>query len=112
LRQGGSLPNELSSFVGGQERIAEVATRLGTARLVTLTGVGGIGKTRWRCERALRATSTRSARVTLSSTVDADRIGGLIAVALSVPRYSGRASKRSFRVLAITHRCLCDNAST
>src|SRR3954469_15191719 len=42
----GSLPLELSSFVGRGPEVDEVKRRLAAARLVTLTGVGGAGKTR------------------------------------------------------------------
>jgi predicted ATPase/class 3 adenylate cyclase/DNA-binding CsgD family transcriptional regulator len=41
-----NLPTQLSSFVGRAEEIAEVATLLADARLVTLSGAGGCGKTR------------------------------------------------------------------
>src|SRR5207237_977677 len=41
-----NLPNQLSSFVGRHEALAELHDFLATARLLTLTGPGGIGKTR------------------------------------------------------------------
>ncbi|HEY3059118.1 MAG TPA: tetratricopeptide repeat protein [Chloroflexota bacterium] len=41
-----NLPNELSSFVGRQDEMARLTSLLTTARLVTLAGPGGIGKTR------------------------------------------------------------------
>ena len=41
-----SLPTELTSFVGRRGEVAEVKRLLAHSRLVTLTGVGGIGKTR------------------------------------------------------------------
>jgi predicted ATPase/class 3 adenylate cyclase len=41
-----NLPAELTAFVGRDEEQAEVARLLETARLVTITGPGGIGKTR------------------------------------------------------------------
>ncbi|WP_213573427.1 LuxR C-terminal-related transcriptional regulator [Rhodococcus sp. USK13] len=40
------VPAELTSFVGRRTEAAEVRTLLSTARLVTLAGVGGVGKTR------------------------------------------------------------------
>src|SRR6478736_4468483 len=41
-----NLPLQLSSFIGREREIAEVRGLLATARLVTLTGAGGCGKTR------------------------------------------------------------------
>jgi non-specific serine/threonine protein kinase len=41
-----SLPAELSSFVGRQRELAEIRRELGQARLLTLTGLGGVGKSR------------------------------------------------------------------
>ena len=42
----GNLPAELTSFVGRCGELAEVRRLLAGSRLVTLTGVGGVGKTR------------------------------------------------------------------
>ncbi len=42
----GNLPTQLTSFVGRQEELETVASMVRDARLVTLTGVGGVGKTR------------------------------------------------------------------
>src|SRR6188472_1519117 len=42
----GNLPTELTSFVGRRGEVAEVRRLLSGSRLVTLTGVGGVGKTR------------------------------------------------------------------
>jgi non-specific serine/threonine protein kinase len=53
-----SLPAELSSFVGRNKELAEVRRALTQARLVTLTGFGGVGKSRM----ALR-TARQSERV-------------------------------------------------
>ena len=41
-----NLPVQLTSFIGRQEEIDEVASMLPTARLITLAGAGGSGKTR------------------------------------------------------------------
>jgi predicted ATPase/class 3 adenylate cyclase len=49
-----SLPAAPTSFVGRQREIGEVADLLRTARLVTLTGPGGTGKTRLATETARR----------------------------------------------------------
>jgi predicted ATPase/DNA-binding CsgD family transcriptional regulator len=43
---GGNLPAELTSFVGRRRELREAKRRLSAARLLTLTGTGGVGKTR------------------------------------------------------------------
>ena len=43
---GGKLPLETTSFVGRERELGEVEGLLGRTRLLTLTGVGGSGKTR------------------------------------------------------------------
>ncbi len=42
----GNLPAQVSSFIGRKNDAARVATALETSRVVTITGVGGVGKTR------------------------------------------------------------------
>ncbi|MFI6624315.1 ATP-binding protein [Streptomyces sp. NPDC050528] len=42
----GGLPAALTSFVGRRSEVAELRRLLSAGRLVTLTGVGGVGKTR------------------------------------------------------------------
>jgi non-specific serine/threonine protein kinase len=42
----GNIPLELTSFVGRHRELSEVKKALSAARLVTLTGMGGVGKTR------------------------------------------------------------------
>ncbi|MCP2196448.1 putative ATPase [Lentzea flava] len=48
------LPVRLTSFVGRDEELVQIADRLGQARLVTLVGPGGAGKTRLATEVAVR----------------------------------------------------------
>jgi predicted ATPase/DNA-binding CsgD family transcriptional regulator len=43
---GGNVPVELTGFVGRRHELGEVGRLLDSSRLVTLTGVGGVGKTR------------------------------------------------------------------
>src|SRR5215471_4632744 len=45
-RGAGNLPTELTSFVGRRDEVGEVKRLLAGSHLVTLTGVGGVGKTR------------------------------------------------------------------
>jgi non-specific serine/threonine protein kinase len=42
----GNLPVEVTSFVGRRHELVEVKRLLSESRLVTLTGPGGVGKTR------------------------------------------------------------------
>ncbi|MFD4181724.1 ATP-binding protein [Rhodococcus sp. NPDC058514] len=42
----GNLPLELTSFVGRRREVTEARRLLSVSRLVTLTGIGGVGKTR------------------------------------------------------------------
>ncbi|MEU6139820.1 AAA family ATPase [Streptomyces sp. NPDC047081] len=42
----GNLPAEANSFIGRRAELTEIAGLLGTERLVTLTGPGGVGKSR------------------------------------------------------------------
>ena len=42
----GNLPAELTSFVGRRDEVGDVRRLLAESRLVTLTGIGGVGKTR------------------------------------------------------------------
>ncbi|RYE43536.1 MAG: tetratricopeptide repeat protein [Hyphomicrobiales bacterium] len=42
----GNLPLELTSFIGRRRDLSEVKKVLSNSRLVTLTGIGGVGKTR------------------------------------------------------------------
>jgi len=50
----GYLPRPLTSFIGRERELADVQRLIGRARLVTLTGAGGCGKTRLALEAARR----------------------------------------------------------
>ena len=43
---GNNLPNQLTSLIGRETEVAEIKAELSNYRLVTLTGAGGVGKTR------------------------------------------------------------------
>ncbi len=45
-RRSGNLPAEATSFIGRRRELAEVRKKLSAARLVSLVGPGGVGKTR------------------------------------------------------------------
>jgi len=50
----GNLPRAVTSFIGRESEVAEVEAAVRSHRLVTLTGVGGVGKTRLALEVAAR----------------------------------------------------------
>lgn len=88
-----NLPASTSSFVGRDHELADVASALDLARVVTLTGVGGVGKTRLALEAAARALpSYRDGvwMVDLAPTVDAAIIVEVVATALGVTQRPGQ----------------------
>ncbi|WP_306320628.1 MULTISPECIES: AAA family ATPase [unclassified Streptomyces] len=50
--QPGNLPHELNRFVGRAAELTDLATALEAGRLVTVTGVGGVGKSRFAARAA------------------------------------------------------------
>ncbi|WP_234995861.1 BTAD domain-containing putative transcriptional regulator [Streptoalloteichus hindustanus] len=61
----GRLPSWLTSFVGRADELKSLAELLATARLVTLVGPGGVGKTRLAVEAASRHRAHRGGRLWL-----------------------------------------------
>jgi len=83
----GNLPNRLTSLVGRADDLAELAGLLDDARLITLTGPGGIGKTSLAVELArLRGESMPDGTwfVALDSVADPDEVGPVIARTLGL----------------------------
>jgi predicted ATPase/class 3 adenylate cyclase len=88
-----NLPAELTSFVGRDAEIASVERLLEGARLVTLTGAGGSGKTRLAIRVASRLLGSFSGGVCfvdLSSITDAELVASSVAKALDVPEDGSR----------------------
>jgi predicted ATPase/class 3 adenylate cyclase/Tfp pilus assembly protein PilF len=52
---GNNLPQQLAPLIGREREVAELLLRLSQTRLLTLTGIGGIGKTRLSTELAAAA---------------------------------------------------------
>ena len=82
-----NLPADVSSFVGREREIIELAGLLGTHRLVTLAGPGGVRKTRL----ALRLAGDLSNDyadgvflVELAALVDSDDVPEIVATALDI----------------------------
>ena len=93
-RQQPQLPVETTGFVGREAELARLTGLLGHARLVTVTGPGGVGKTRL----ALRAAAAvapgfadGACLVELSALSDPDALVDVVARALGLPGPSGGA---------------------
>jgi transcriptional regulator with XRE-family HTH domain len=86
-----SLPAPLTSFVGRQADLTELSRELGRSRLVTLTGAGGIGKTRLALElvRGL-STETPIGWVDMAPLGDPSLLPHLIASSLGILEQYGR----------------------
>jgi predicted ATPase/DNA-binding SARP family transcriptional activator len=88
-----NLPVPLTSFVGREVEMAEIAHLLRTSRLLTLTGPGGCGKTRLALEAATNLLSEYPDGVwwvELAALSDAALVPQAIATALGVREQSGR----------------------
>src|SRR5438094_7004623 len=81
------LPTELTSFVGRRRELAGVRQLLSSARLVTLTGVGGVGKTRLALQVARnlqRASPAGVCLVDLAGLTDETPLADTVAAALGL----------------------------
>ncbi|HLZ26640.1 MAG TPA: tetratricopeptide repeat protein, partial [Chloroflexota bacterium] len=88
-----NLPNQLSSFVGRERAVAELDGLLATARLLTLTGPGGIGKTRLALRVALDLLADYPDGVwlvRLDALADSALVAGAVANVLRVREQPGR----------------------
>jgi predicted ATPase/DNA-binding SARP family transcriptional activator len=81
------LPTRLTTFIGRDDELKLLAELLGGARLVTLAGPGGAGKTRLATEAASRHPAHQQGRVwfaALAGVRDPDDVAGALLVALEV----------------------------
>ncbi|GAA4436294.1 hypothetical protein GCM10023148_42900 [Actinokineospora soli] len=89
------VAGELTSFVGRQDEVAEVRRLLGEARLVTLTGPGGVGKTRLAlqvAQRSVRAFADGAVFVELAELRDGDLLPNHVAERIGLHDQSGRGA--------------------
>ncbi|MBW3663126.1 MAG: winged helix-turn-helix domain-containing protein [Actinobacteria bacterium] len=110
-----NLPTALTPFVGRQLELVDLAERLASARLVTLTGPGGCGKTRLATEAAARMASAWREGVwfvDLAPVATGDRVVEAVARALGVRGESGEplterlvSYLRMRRVLLVVDNC-------
>jgi len=114
-RRADNLPIPLTAFIGREHEIAEVRRLLGTARLLTLTGTPGVGKTRLALEVAAgldEAFPDGVWLVELAPLADPDLVPQAVATVLGVREQPGRDVEealadalRSRRALLLIDNC-------
>ncbi|WP_037176605.1 ATP-binding protein [Rhodococcus sp. UNC363MFTsu5.1] len=93
----GNLRVELTSFIGRRHEIAEARRLLSASRLVTLAGVGGVGKTRLALRVAAdsrRAFADGVWWIELGELHDSALLAETVAAALGLPDQPGRSVSR------------------
>jgi predicted ATPase len=104
-----NLPAQSTAFIGRHEEMAEVEKALGEARMVTLTGVGGVGKTRLALQTAaevLPQYGDGAWVVDLAGVADADGIEEAAAAALGIAPQPGRSVRDSVLTFLSNKRLL------
>lgn len=95
-----NLPSELNGFVGRERELAALDGLLGEARLITVVGVGGVGKSRL----ALRAAAVAAAQerycdgvwlADLSTVTDPDLLDHAVVEALGLTDHTTRPPRRT-----------------
>jgi predicted ATPase/class 3 adenylate cyclase len=96
----GNLPDPPTSFVGREHELDELTALAGRARLVTLTGPGGTGKTRLSIEAARRLSGgfpDGAWFVPLEQIRDPAMVLPEVATALGIPEQPGRTREADLR---------------
>ncbi|WP_342744661.1 ATP-binding protein [Mycolicibacterium vulneris] len=94
----GNLRLATSSFIGRESELDEVRTAVKAHRLVTLTGVGGVGKTRLALEVARRLVDEFPDGVwvfELAAVTDPAAVPGAVAAAMGVAQQPGKTVSES-----------------
>jgi len=114
MRTLATVPESLSRFIGRDDAVAAVERLLGSARLLTLTGAGGSGKTRLASHVAHRAAGAYPDGVTwveLASVREAERLPETVLAAIGAEQGSRPALAvlldvlRDRRVLLVLDNC-------
>ncbi|MBK3645066.1 LuxR C-terminal-related transcriptional regulator [Streptomyces sp. MBT33] len=105
----GNLPEAFTTFVGRRHDIAEIRRVLGSARLLTLTGTGGVGKTRLALEvaaTARKAFPDGTWLVDLAPVGDASAVATTAAAAVGIVDLGGRPALDRLAVRLAERRAL------
>ena len=88
-----NLPVQLTRLIGRERELGSLAEALGRHRLVTLTGIGGVGKTRIALQAAAEAVDRHPDGVWLVEldSVSSERVAAAAATALGLREEPGRA---------------------
>ena len=111
----GNLPSQSTSFLGRGKDIADITAMLDRARLVTLTGIGGVGKTRLSLQVAaevLPRFQDGAWQVQLASVLDPAATGHAVAAVFGVTQQQGQTIEKSIveslgrrRLLLVLDNC-------
>jgi predicted ATPase/class 3 adenylate cyclase len=105
----GNLPAQVSSFIGREPDIARVVAALGESRIATITGVGGVGKTRLAIQVAadlLPRYRDGAWLVELAPIRDATGVGEAVAAAFHLARAGGQSREDSLIELLASKQLL------
>ncbi|WP_406370323.1 regulator [Streptomyces sp. NBC_00647] len=91
----GNLPLELDAFVGRSTELARLAEVLKTVRLVTVTGMGGVGKSRFAAHAAARTDGRDGVwRVDLSAVHDQELVEYAVVEALGLTDHTAKSPRQ------------------
>ena len=105
----GNLPLQVSSFVGREREIERTIGALGEARVVTLTGVGGVGKTRLALQVAaelLPRFRDGAWLIELASVRDPDDVVGAFAAVFGLTARAGQTMEQTLTEFLLTKQLL------
>jgi predicted ATPase/class 3 adenylate cyclase len=89
----GNLPAQVSSFIGRKTDVARVVKALETSRVVTITGVGGVGKTRLALQVAADVLPRHRDGAWLVEFASVQDVAGVVEAVGEVFRFTGRAGQ-------------------